>query len=409
MEKLAILGGAPIRRRPFPEWPSYQSKEESRAVLDALQSNSLCSAIGGEQTALFETEFSDWCGAVGGVAVNSGSSALQVALAALGVGPGDEVIVPAYTFISSGTSVLMQGAIPVFADVCRETVNLDPESFRNCITERTKAVMPVHANGFPANMDNIMSIANAYGIKVIEDCSHAHGAVYKGIRVGSIGHVGGFSIQHKKILSVGEGGILVSQDQDLIEHARRFRDLGGGSRQGSLGPNLRMGELHLALARIRLGRVDAENEIRRNNAQILLEGVQDLPGLELVPNGTTEDVQGVYYNINMDFHSEEIGISRERFVEAMVAEGIPIQVGGYRSMNLLPVFRFQQAWPYQLAENWNSIKENQIYGEGICPVTEKFLSEGNLELKIHPPCGDREMDDTLAAMKKVLEQASALR
>ncbi len=269
MEKLALLGGEPVRQRPFPEWPSYQSEEESRAVLDALRSNCLCAAIGGEQTALLEAEFADWCGAAGGVAVNSGSSALQVALAAVGVGPGDEVIVPAYTYFSSGTSVLVQGAIPVFVDVRRETANLDPESFQDRITERTKAVMAVHANGVPAEMDEIMAIAEAHGIQVVEDCSHAHGAVYRGRRVGGIGHAGGFSIQHKKILSVGEGGIVVSRDREVVERARRFRDLGGGSRLNGLGPNLRMGELHVALARARLGRVDAENGVRRNNALVL--------------------------------------------------------------------------------------------------------------------------------------------
>ena len=408
MGKLALFGGTPVRQTPFPEWPSYQSDEEVRAVLAALRSDHLSPAHGGETMARFEAAFADWCEAAGAVTCNSGSSALHVALAAVGVGPGDEVVVPGYTYYSSGTSVLVVGAIPVFADVRRETLNLDPESFRERITERTRAVMPVHANGLPAEMDEIMAIAEVQGIRVVEDCSHAHGAMVRGRRVGSIGHAGAFSIQHKKILSVGEGGVVVSRDPAIVDRAREFVNLGGGTGTGLLGPNLRLGELHGPLAEVRLERVDGENETRRRNAQVLRRAVQDLPGLHPVPREVPGDVEEVYYNFVLDYRAEETGIGRERFVEAVRAEGIPLRVGGYRALNTLPVFCAQDAWPYRLAENRPILDGRRLYGEGVCPVTEAFLTEGNLELKIHPPCGEREMEDAAHAMRKVIAQAGVL-
>ena len=407
MEKLALHGGEPVRTTAFPEWPFYQSDEEAEAVVRALRSDHLCGAHGGTQLPALEAEFATWCGAAGAATVNSGSSALQVAMAAVGVGPGDEVIVPSYTYFSSATSVLVLGAIPVFADIQRDTANLEPESFRERITARTKAVMPVHANGIPVDMDAVMAIAEAHGIQVVEDCSHAHGAVYKGRRVGTIGHVGGFSIQHKKILSVGEGGIVVSRDAEVVERARVYANLGSGAR-GALGPNLRMGELHGALARVRLKRVDAENEMRRQNARALREAVRDLPGLRAVPEAIPEGVQETYYNFTLDYSREEVGIGRERFAEAVAAEGIPLRVNGYRPLNMAPVFVNQDAWPYKLAENRPILEGRRLYGEGICPVAEAFLTEGNFELKIHPPCGEQEMMDAAEAMRKVLTQAGGL-
>ena len=408
MEKLALLGGEPVRKTPYPDWPFYASDEEAEAVVAALKSNHLCGAHGGEQIPSLEAEFANWCGAAGAVAVNSGSSALHVALAAVGVGPGDEVIVPAYTYFSSATSVLVQGAIPVFADVLRETANLDPRSFQACITERTKAVMPVHANGIPVDMDAIMAIAGAHDIQVVEDCSHAHGAVYRGETVGTVGHVGAFSIQHKKILSVGEGGIVVSRDPEVVARARQFANLGSGAQAGALGPNLRMGEMHAALARVRLKRVADENKMRRQNAQTLREGVRELPGLRAVPEALPEGVQETYYNFTLDYDPEEIGLTRERFVEAVAAEGIPLRVNGYRPLHLKPVFADRAAWPYQLAENAPILEGRELYAEGCCPTAEAFMAEGNLELKIHPPCGPREMADAIAAMRKVIAQAGAL-
>jgi len=408
MPKLALLGGEPIRKTPFPEWPFYQTEEEVQAVVATVKSNYLCGAHGGEQIPALEREFATWCGAAGAVAVNSGSSALLTALAAVGVRPGDEVIVPAYTYYSSATAVLDLGAIPVFADMDRETANIDPEHFRALITERTRAVMPVHANGNPVDMDAVMAIADGHGISVVEDCSHAHGAVYKGKRVGTIGHVGAFSIQHKKILSVGEGGIVVSRDADVVDRARAYANLGSGTNTGILGPNLRMGELHAALARVRMKRVDAENKVRRENAEILRTAIADLPGAQALPRGRVDGVDETYYNFEIDFDPEVVGVDRRRFAAAVKAEGIPIVVGFYQALNTVPVFENQEVWPYQLTENQPIITSRKLYGEGRCPVTEEYTQHHSLELKVHPPCGEREMLDAAEALRKVLAGVGSL-
>ncbi|MFT5368443.1 MAG: dTDP-4-amino-4,6-dideoxygalactose transaminase [Candidatus Latescibacterota bacterium] len=408
MDALALLGGNPVRKQAYPEWPFYETDEELQAIVGAFQSGHLCGAAGGEQIPALEVEFAAWCGAAGAVAVNSGSSALQTALAAVDVGVGDEVIVPSYTYYSSATSVLDRGAIPVFADIDRATANLDPESFRALITERTKAVMAVHANGIPVDMDAVLAIANEHGIAVVEDCSHSHGAVYKGKRVGCVGHVGAFSIQHKKILSVGEGGLVVSRDAEIVAKARAYANLGQGTKTGILGPNLRMGELHGALARVRLGRVDAENVIRRANAQMLREAIADLPGVRAVPGARREGVDETYYNFTLDYDAQEIGVPRRRFAEAVQAEGIPLRVNGYSPLNLMPVFENMDVWPYRLTENRPSLEGRKLYGEGVCPVAEAFMTEGNFELKIHPPCGEAEIMAVAEAVRKVITQAGNL-
>jgi dTDP-4-amino-4,6-dideoxygalactose transaminase len=326
---------------------------------------------------------------------------------ALGVKPGDEVIVPVYTYYSSGTSVLVVGAIPVFADISAGGSNLDPAAFEAVITDRTKAVMVVHADGVPADMDAIMAIAGKHGVSVVEDCSHAHGATYHGKRTGVLGDVGAFSIQHKKILSVGEGGVVVSKHAKVVETARTFVNLGGGSELGQLGPNLRMGEMQGALALVRMQRIDQENRQRRENASLLQNLTSDFPGIRSVPNEIPEDTEPVYYNYILAYEEAELGITRERFAAAVQAEGIPLKCGFYKPLNLLPVFLNQDAWPYRLQENRESV-DRGLYGEGKCPVGEAFMKKGHLELKLHPPVGVREMKDVAAAMRKVIDHVGEL-
>jgi dTDP-4-amino-4,6-dideoxygalactose transaminase len=407
VSKLALLGGDPVRKEPYPEWPAYSTNEEEAAVLAALRSDHLCGVAGGTFNSEFESAFAMWCGAPGAVTCNSGSSALQVALAAIGVGPGDEVIVPAYTYYSSGTSVLMTGAIPVFADILPGEANLDSAAFEAAITDQTKALIVVHADGVPADMDAISAIASRYGVLIVEDCSHAHGAAYKGVRTGILGDVGAFSIQHKKILSVGEGGVVVSRDADIVARARTYVNLGDGTRTGELGPNLRMGEMSGALAIVRMRRVDAENERRRENANLLRSQTADLPGIKPVPNEVRADIEAVYYNFIFSYDAKVTGISREHFAEAVQAEGLPLKCGFYEPLNLLPVFTKQEAWPYRLQENQTIVRRG-LYGPGKCPVAEAFLDKGHLELKVHPPAGEREMKEVAAAMRKVIEHADSL-
>ncbi|MEE2753682.1 MAG: DegT/DnrJ/EryC1/StrS family aminotransferase, partial [Candidatus Latescibacterota bacterium] len=189
--------------------------------------------------------------------------------------------------------------------------------------------------------------------------------------------------------------------------ARSFVNLGNGTQTGQLGPNLRMGEMHGALALVRMKRVDAENVQRRKNADHIRIATTELPGLRSIPAGIAEGVYPVYYNYIFAYVFAETGISRSQFAKAVQAEGIPLRCGFYQPLNLLPVFTNLDAWPYRLEENRLSV-ERGLYGEGKCPVGEAFMAQGHLELKMHPPASAREMGETVEAIKKVIENAGDL-
>ena len=208
----------------IPLFKIYWDEEDIEMVADAIR-RGMFWAIG-HNIERFEEMLSEYIGTKYTVAFNSGTSALHAALLAHGLGQGDEVIVPPYTFLSSATSILMQNAIPIFADIEPKTNGLDPKALRHSITPLTKAVMVVHMNGYPADMNGLMAVAKEHDLTVIEDCSHAHGAEYKGRKVGTIGSLGVFSFQQKKNLSLGEGGMVITDDGDLAQKARAFSNFG---------------------------------------------------------------------------------------------------------------------------------------------------------------------------------------
>lgn len=408
MSRLALLGGEPVRRTPFPEWPFY-GEEEERSLIGTLRTQKLCCAAGGQTVHRFEKAFAEWCGAPGAVAVATGTSALHAAYAAAGIGPGDEVIVPSYTFISTASAVLMLGAIPVFADVTRDTLNIDPESAAACITGRTRAIAVVHANGLPVDMDAINALARPRGILVIEDCAHAHGAAYRGKSAGVLGDLAAFSFQMKKILPIGEGGMVVSRDQKFLDRAWDFVNLAKGGKTGQLGYNLRMHELQGAVGEAFLPKVDGHNEVRRRNAGVVRRGVADLPGIRPAPLHAPEDAREVYYNFILDFDADAAGVDRETFLKAVQAEGVPLQRNGYTPLHTLALFEEMREHAYRLPENEPILKGRSLYGRGVCPVAEAAMAEGNIELKVHPPRGDQDMEDVVTAIRKVLTNAGELR
>ena len=276
-EQLAIDGGPKVRDKPYPPWPVLD-EEDIAAVAEVLRSGRLTQLTGGA-VAAFEEGFADWHGAKHCVATNSGTSAIHTVLAALDIGPGDEVIVPAHTFIASATPVLHQRATPVFADVDDRTFCLAPESVAERITDRTKAIIAVHLNGHPADMDALLALAEPRGIAVIEDAAQAHGALYKGRKVGTIGRAGCFSFWEDKIITTGgEGGCVITDDDALAERMRRIRHHGEGPVEGErayyhleLGYNYRMSSMHAATGLVQLRRLDEYLEARRRNAAYLTE------------------------------------------------------------------------------------------------------------------------------------------
>ncbi|MBN1390301.1 MAG: DegT/DnrJ/EryC1/StrS family aminotransferase [Candidatus Thermoplasmatota archaeon] len=251
-------------------------KGEIDAVIRVMESGMLAH---GPEVVAFEEEFSRYCGSKYGAAVSSGTSAIHLALAALGIGPGDEVITTSFSFIASATPVLFLGAKPVFTDIDRRTFNMDPESLRNRITDRTKAIIPVHLYGQTANMKRILEIANE--IPVLEDCAQAHGAIHDDKMAGSMGKAGMFSFYPTKNMTTGEGGMVISEDEEFIESIRMLRNHGQAARYDhhEVGYNLRMTSISAAIGRVQLTKLEKRNSARARNARILDEGLKGIDGI----------------------------------------------------------------------------------------------------------------------------------
>ncbi|HDN84289.1 MAG TPA: DegT/DnrJ/EryC1/StrS family aminotransferase [Candidatus Aerophobetes bacterium] len=335
-EKLAIEGGKPTIQEKLPTWPWF-SEEIIQAAMQPLRTgkvNYWTGNLGME----FERKFAKWCGTRYAISTCNGTSALHTALGALNIGPGDEVITVPYTFIATSFCVVQAGAIPVFADVQREDHCIDPEDIKKKITPRTRAIIPVHLYGNVCEMDEIMDIAKKYGLYVIEDAAEAHGALYKGKKVGSIGDVGCFSFcQNKTFTTGGEGGMVVTNNEDIAWEARSFRDHGYDvKRRMSLlemeqalpyihrrvGFNYRMTEVQSAIGIKELERIDSWNlPRRRRNGEILIEELKDCPQIKYLPVHNKEKVNG-FYVFPVVLNLERLTCDKNTFLKAILAEGV---------------------------------------------------------------------------------------
>lgn len=325
MAKLALHGGQPVRSKPFPSWPQWDATEE-KALMEVLDEGVWGTL--GPRAMEFASKFAAYVNTEHAICVNSGTVALEIILRAMGIGHGDEVIVPAYTFAATISAVAMVGAIPVLADIERDTCNITADEIEKRITERTRAVIIVHFAGRPCDMDPIMELAKQRGIFVIEDASHAHGAEYKGTKVGGIGHAAAFSCQRSKNLTCGEGGLILTNDYAIHSECWHYhhsgRALEGSSEFGGLtlmGTNSRMAEWQACILDIQLDRLDAQNEKRRENAALLTELLSPLP-LILPPDD--ERIAHVYHLYHMRLENAE---KRDLIIKAMNAEGIPVYTG----------------------------------------------------------------------------------
>ncbi|MCD6257669.1 DegT/DnrJ/EryC1/StrS family aminotransferase [Candidatus Aerophobetes bacterium] len=335
-EKLAIEGGKPTIQEKLPTWPWF-SEEIIQAAMQPLRTgkvNYWTGNLGME----FERKFAKWCGTRYAISTCNGTSALHTALGALNIGPGDEVITVPYTFIATSFCVVQAGAVPVFADVQREDHCIDPEDIKKKITPRTRAIIPVHLYGNVCEMDEIMDIAKKYGLYVIEDAAEAHGALYKGKKVGSIGDVGCFSFcQNKTFTTGGEGGMVVTNNEDIAWEARSFRDHGYDvKRRMSLlemeqalpyihrrvGFNYRMTEVQSAIGIKELERIDSWNlPRRRRNGEILIEELKDCPQIKYLPVHNKEKVNG-FYVFPIVLNLERLTCDKNTFLKAILAEGV---------------------------------------------------------------------------------------
>lgn len=341
-----MLGGKPVRSRPFPAWPVFDGAEEG-ALLQVLHSGKWwryadadpeALSTSGSKVAEFQRTFAHFQGAQYGVACASGTAALEVSLKALGVGPGDEVIVPAYTFVATATAVLMVNAAPVFADIGDDTFTLDPAAAERVVTSRTKAIIPVHFAGQAADMGKILRLAERHKLRVIEDAAHGHGGAWNGRGLGSIGDAGAFSFQASKNMTAGEGGLIITSDEECARLCESYTSLGRKSQAPwyehfRLGWNYRMTEFQGAILLQQLRRLTEQNSRRRENAAFLTNRLSQIPGIRTlhVPDYASRHSYHLYM-FRLD--EQAFGVSRASFLGALEKEGIPCS-GGYGH----PVYR----------------------------------------------------------------------
>lgn len=415
-QRLAIFGGPPIRDRPFPPYPLL-GDEEVVAVAEVVRSGKLSmfdvDFLGGDKVRGFEKDFARYHGIGYAVSVNSGTAALHVAVAAAGIGPGDEVIVPPYTFTATASSVLMHNAVPVFADVTLDTFNLDPGRVEEAVTERTKAIIPVHLFGHPAEMDAVMDIADHHHLAVIEDCAQAPGAEYRGKKVGTFGDLAAFSFQRTKNMTTGEGGMVITDDEKLAHRCRLVRNHGEALMAGQkreylaniLGWNYRMTEMEAAIGIEQLKKLDQFNAVRRRNAQYLTGKLAAIRGI--TPAYEAPHVVHVYSTYPVRYDAEAIGIPKKQFMAALEAEGIPVWGGYPHPLYDTPLFRERIAYgsagcPFSCTLSGMGV----TYAGHSCPVAEEHCRSVFGFSTIRPPSTVSDMQDIIDAIGKITENAS---
>ena len=279
MANLALLGGTPIGKTNAPAWPIH-GQLEADAVLEVVNSGKW--GTDGPKQVEFEKQFSAYCGVPYGIMMTNGTHTLRLALEALGIGPGDEVIVPGITWQATASAVLDVNATPILVDIDPDTFTIDPKAVEAAITPRTKAIIPVHVFCRVCDMDALQAIANKHGLYIIEDCAHQHGSEWKGQKVGSMGNIGSFSFQASKILTTGEGGMCVTADKDLFDKMYSLKNCGRETYPGSpalQSGNFRSNEFAAALGIAQLTRLDAQNALRHENALYLEKELSQVPGL----------------------------------------------------------------------------------------------------------------------------------
>jgi perosamine synthetase len=431
MSKLAILGGDSIRTSEFPNRISM-GKEEKEAAIRVLDSDVLSGFIGaagiffngGKEVRAFEKLWADDYGFKHAISVNSWTTGLQVAVGAVGIEPGDEVICPPYSMSASATVALFYGGIPIFADLDPNRFTLDPVSVESKITPRTKAIMVVHLFGYPTDMDPIMALAKKYNLKVIEDGAQAPGVMYKGTPVGAIGHIGGFSLNFHKHIHTGEGGLLVTNDDDIALRSQLIRNHGENATEAynvtdisnTLGSNYRFTELQAAIGIEQFKKLKGFLAHRTELGKYLDSRLIDIPGLSIqqLEEGSTHS----YYMYPIKFNENVMGVSRNLFLRAVSAElpkpkfwdTTPLTEGYVKPLYLNPIYQQKIAigkkgFPFNFNEGIT-----YEYPKGLCPVTERlYEKELMLSPLIREGLDKNDIKDFADAIEKVVLNIGELR
>jgi len=385
-KELAFNGGIKAVNKEFP-WPIFDETEVN-AVAEVVRSgawaNPNCDGLIEE----FEKDFAAYCGSRYAVTCVNGSVAIRLALMAAGVKPGDEVIIPPYSFIATASVVVEANCVPVFVDIEPDTYNLNPIEVENAITARTKAIIPVHFGGQACNMDAIMRIAKKHNLVVIEDACHAHGGEYMGKKLGSIGHAGCFSFQSSKNLTSGEGGIVVTDDEQLANMMASLRNVGrikGGQwyEHHYLGCNYRMTQLQVAILSVQLKRLDAQTRTRNENGLYLTNLLESIEGITPLTRGHGETLHTYHLYIFKYDKSYFNNLPKKEFASLLAAEGVPSFMGYPEPLYKQPVFQQKNFMCYALPQEVD-------YTQVSCPVSEKACYEEAVWILQHAMLGTSE-------------------
>lgn len=434
MSKLAINGGKKIREKLFPAY-NYIDENEINAVTNVLKSGKLSQFLGcwdpdfygGKQVRETEEYYASYFGAKHAIAVNSNTSGLICAVGAAGIGPGDEVIVSPYTMSASATSILVFNGVPVFADIEPEYFCLDPKSVEARISPYTKAIMVVDIFGLPYNADAIRAIAKKHNLIIIEDAAQAPGAKHSGKYAGTLGDMGIFSLNYHKHIHTGEGGVVVTDNDELAERLRLIRnhaeavieEKGYKNLNNMLGFNFRMTEIEAAIAKEQLKKLKGLLEPRIDNCLYISDGISKLPMIK--DPGVRKGCTHVYYQQPFLFDENAAGVPRNKFIDAVAAElpptklreteGVQLSSGYVKPLYLQPLYQKRQVYgdshfpfepPYY--------KGNVSYQKGICPVTESLHYEKLFTNELmHPPFTRQDLDDVVNAFYKVAENIGELK
>ena len=405
MSKLAIQGGLPVRTEPWPPWPVHDEREEKAAVEAVRRGDWGGYPMPNFYAKRFAEAFAAFHGAKFGQCVANGTIALEVALQAMGVEPGAEVIVPAYTFEGTAAAALFSGCAPVFVDVEPDTYCIDPEAVEAAITDKTQAIIPVHLAMRFADMDRLGAIAEKHGLKILEDCAHAHGGKWKGQGAGSIGDAGAFSFQTSKLMTAGEGGMILTSDPEILDAAHALTNCGRERHDKAhdarvVGHNYRMTDIQAAILEVQLTRLEDQHARRAVNMAVLNEELPKIEGLSTLKSDERITTVAAYQYVFKYDASAFGGLHRDAFVAALNAEGVPCDGQFYEAIYNSPIFRMDAARYPAWAATGRDVD---------CPVAWRAGYEEAVWMSHHLFLGEKkDAEQIVEAIRKVADGAEGL-